>query len=181
VSERRSSYERSLPGLLGAIAIALLLVVCVWGLTRFQHRDVPSPAPTIDYSAQLDEARASAPFDVLAPSPEPPGWRATSAAWDGVGPELSWHLGLLTSDSPDADYVGLEQGNAAPAEFLLDNTPADQPGEPIEIGGRTWEKLTSADGQEMALFLPGDHVTTLVTGTVPEDELVSFIESLSAH
>jgi hypothetical protein len=182
VSEVRSSgYRRSAGGLIGAIIVALLAIAFVWGLTRFQHRDVANPTPTIDYADELSSARDQAPFDVLVPDPAPEGWRATSARWDGVGPEYSWHLGFLTSESRDADYVGLEQGNAAPSEFVGAATPADQPGAPVEIDGQKWQTLTSDDGQETALVLAGVHETTVITGSAPEDDLVSFAETLSVR
>src|SRR5262245_5294281 len=96
VSERRSGYKTSAAGLVGALIAALAVIVFVWGLTRFQHRDVADPVEEIDYAAQLTEARGAAPFDVLAPDPVPDGWRVTSADFDKSGPEYSWHLGLLT-------------------------------------------------------------------------------------
>jgi hypothetical protein len=181
VSEARSSgYGRSVGGLIGSLVVALLAIAFVWGLSRFQHRDVENPTPTVDYVDELTAARDQAPFGVLAPDPVPDGWRPTSARWDGVGPEYSWHLGFLTSQSSDADYVGLEQGNAAPSEFVAAATPADQPGAPVEIRGQAWQTLTSNNGEETALVLAGDHETTVVTGSAPEGDLVAFAETLSA-
>ena len=68
VSERRSGYKTSAGGLIGALIAALAVIVFVWGLTRFQHRDVDDPVEEIDYSAQLADARAAAPFEVLGPN-----------------------------------------------------------------------------------------------------------------
>ena len=175
VSETRSGYRRSAGGLVGAIVACLLLFLAMWGLTRFQTRDNDDPVQTVDYRAELDQARRQAPFDVLAPVPAPSGWRATSALWRGAGPEVSWHLGFLTSTG---DYVGLEQGNALARLFIADRTPADTPGDPVAIDGTEWQVLTSGD-DETALVLEGDDVTTIVTGTAPEAELIEFAESLS--
>ncbi|MEP6664918.1 MAG: DUF4245 domain-containing protein [Nocardioidaceae bacterium] len=176
MSETRSGYARSASGLVGALVACFLVIVFVWGLTRFQHRGHADPAETVGYSAQLADARAQAPFDVLAPRPTPPGWRATSVTWQGAGPEVSWHLGFLTSRQ---EYVGLEQGNAIPREFIADRTPADVPGDPVDINGQRWQTLSS--GHETALVLEGDEVTTIVTGTASTAELIGFAESLSAH
>ncbi len=175
VSQTRSGYGRSTGGLIGALVACFLVIVFIWLLTRIQHEDPADPAKTVDYTGQLADARANAPFDVLAPQPTPPGWRATSVEWQGAGPEVSWHLGFLTGQG---DYVGLEQGNAIPREFIADNTPADQPGDPVDINGEEWQTLTS--GQETALVLEADKVTTIVTGTASTAELVGFAESLSA-
>jgi hypothetical protein len=159
--------------------MALVAIAFVWGLTRFQHRDVASPVTTVDYSDELAAARRQAPFEVLAPDQAPAGWRATSVSWDGVGPVYAWHLGFLTSDAADADYVGIEQGNAGTTEVLAAATVADQADGDVEIDGERWERFTTSDGHETALLLDGDEVTTVVTGTAPEDELVRFVESLS--
>jgi Protein of unknown function (DUF4245) len=159
---------------------ALGLIAAVWALTWFQHRDVPNPAPTVDYSSQLAQARAASPFDVLAPDPSPPGWRATSASWDGTPPQLAWHLGFLTGTGENADYVGLEEGNAAPADFIAATTSADQPGPPVVVAGRTWHTLASFDGREHALVRSFGGVTTVVTGSAPQEELIAFVRTLSA-
>jgi hypothetical protein len=166
-------------GLVGSIIAALGLIVAIWGLTWFQHRDPPNPAPTVEYQEQLALARAEAPFGVLAPDPPPAGWRATSVSWDGTAPEYAWHLGFLTGPGSgvDVSYVGLEQSNADPREFVAAATPADEPGPPVTIDGQAWQTLTSVD--ETALVHPGDGVTTIVTGTAPLDELVAFAKSLS--
>lgn len=177
VAEARSGYQRSVPGLLGALIVVLVLIASVWGLSRFQHRGTTNPAKTVDYTAELIEARESAPFDVLAPSPVPPGWRATSADWDGADPEAaSWHLGFLTSTG---EYVGLEQGNAPVADFVADTTTASQPAEAVEVAGESWQGLVSDDGREHALVRRAAGVTTVVTGTAPLGEIVTFAETLT--
>jgi hypothetical protein len=159
--------------------MALLAIAFVWGLTRFQHRDVDSPVTTVDYTTDLANARRQAPFDVLAPDPAPDGWRPTSVKWDGVGPVFSWHVGFLTSHSVDAEYVGLDQGNAGSAEVLAGSTVADEPAGTVEISGQTWERFTSSKSDETALMLEGDDVTTVVAGTTSEDVMVAFVETLA--
>ncbi len=178
MSETRSGNRSSLGGLVGSLLMVLLLICFVWGLSRFQHRDTPTPATTVDYSAALATARAGAPFAVLAPAPAPSGWRATSVKWTGAGPDVSWHLGFLTSDGA---YVGLDQGNALPRDFVAAHTPADQPGPPVRVNGLRWDTLSSSDGGEHALVREGAGVTTVVTGTVSEDELVGYVETLTAR
>lgn len=174
----RGGYSRSVPGLFGALIAVLVLIAGIWGLSRFQHRDIPDPAQTIDFSSELATARADAPFDVLAPHPVPPGWRATSVNWDGQGASATWHLGFLT---PAGEYVGLEQGNAPAAEFIRGHTSADSPGQPVRIGGQQWQSLSSTDGTEHALLRSQGSVTTLVTGTASPAELETFAASLSVH
>ncbi len=181
MSQASSGYKRSTNGLVGAIIVSLLFIAVVWGLSRFQQHDPIEAAPTVDYSASLAQARAEAPFPVLAPYPVPPGWRATSATWNGAGPLVSWHLGLLTGEGAAADYVGLDQGNEITRDFLAATTRADQPGSPVTIGGDTWDAYTSADGGEAALVLERNGVTTIVSGTADESVLQAYAASLSAR
>ena len=171
----QGSYRRSVPGLIGALVVVLVLIASIWALSRLTDRGTSDPATTVDYSASLAEARHAAPFDVLAPSPAPLGWRATSAEWDGVGPEVSWHLGFLTSDG---DYVGLEQGNAPATDFVPASTPATQPADTVMVGAQRWQSLVSDDGDEHALVRQGRGVTTVVTGTAPVSDLLAFAASL---
>ncbi len=177
MAEARGGYNRSVPGLFGALIAVCALIAAVWLLSQFQNRGTPDPAKTVDYTAELAEARRAAPFDVLAPSPVPAGWRATSVEWDGGGPEVSWHLGFLTSAE---EYVGLEQGNASAPDFLSDHTPATEVVDPVDVSGESWQVRVSEDGREHALVQLRNGVTTMVTGTAPMPELVAFAESLTA-
>lgn len=161
-------------GLVGALIVSLVLVAAVALMTLFQARSGTDPTPPYDYASDLVAARDQAPFDVLAPRVLPEGWYATSASWSGAGPENAWHLGVLTDNG---HYVGLEQGNAISSQFVAEHTVADQPGDPVEIAGRRWQTLTN--GPETALVLAGDGVTTVVTGTAPESDLVAFATSLT--
>jgi Protein of unknown function (DUF4245) len=180
VSDTRSGYRQSVGGLVGAVAMSLLLIGAVWLLSRFQQHDPINPAPTVDFKGPLAEARAAAPFPVLAPHPVPPGWRATSARWDGSGPVKTWHLGLLTARGVDAQYVGLDQSNDVPGEFLAATTRADEPHGNVRIEGAAWRVLTSSDGHETALVLQRPAVTTIVSGTASESVLDGYAQSLSA-
>lgn len=177
MSEARSGHKQSISGLAGALIVVLLLIAAIWVLSLSHGRPSVQQAQPIDYSDELAQARDQAPFEVLAPTALPSGWDATSADWKGAGPEVSWHLGISTDDS---EYVGLEQGNQPPAQFIADRTPADQPAEAVEIADQTWTALTSSEGDEHAFVLVGEGVTTVVTGTASESELIAFAESLSS-
>ena len=175
VSQTRSGYRSSANGLVGALIVILLLMGVMAVMIAIQNnRHIDSTPATVDYADTLGQARSQSPFPVLAPASLPTGWHATSVSWSGAGPEKSWHLGMLTNDD---QYVGLEQGNQVAHEFIADKTPADEPGPPVEIDGATWQTLTHGD--ETALVLSTNDVTTVVTGTAPESTLVSFVKSLT--
>jgi hypothetical protein len=164
----------------GAVLMSLLLIAAIWLLSRFQHHDPTNPTPTVSYSVPLSQARAEAPFAVLAPHPVPAGWRATSARWDGAGPVVTWHLGFLTASGGNAAYVGLDQSNDVPQEFVAATTSADQPGPAVTIGGVAWRTFTSSDGDETALVRHGNGATTIVSGTAGKSVLEGYAASLSA-
>lgn len=178
MSMQRPRYQRSVPGMIGAVIAVLGLIAAVWALSQFQRGGSQNPAKTVDYTSELRVARSQAPFVVLAPSSEPKGWRATSVEWRGAGPEVSWHLGFLTDDD---EYVGLEQSNGRSEEFVGAHTRADQPQPPVSIAGGQWEALRSKDGAENALVRVEGPMTVLVTGTASPEQLQEFVESLAAE
>ncbi len=182
MSQTRSGYKQSVNGLVGAIAISLLLIASIWLLSRFHDHQSFNPTATVDYSQPLADARAAHAFKPFAPRDVPPGWRATSASATGAGSALAWHLGFLTSSGADAQYVGLDQSNDNAAAYRQATTRADQPGATVTIDGRQWEIWTSTDGGETALIrTDASGTTTIVSGTASEFVLVTFVGSLSTR
>lgn len=177
VSEARRGYQRSAGGLAGAIVMSLLLISAIWALRQISGGEAADPAPTIDYTQSLTEARRNASFEVLAPEVVPPGWRATTARWEVEGDREVWHLGFVIDG--DTDYVGLDQRTEPEKDALRATTPADQPKATVSVGGVTWKTFTTSDEDESALVLPQDGVTTIVSGTASETVLRGFAESLS--
>jgi hypothetical protein len=182
VSETRSGYRQSISGLVGAIAMSLLLIGAIWLLSRLQDRNPIDPVPTVDYTAALAKARADAPFAPYAPGDLPSGWRATSASYTGSGVEGSWHVGFLTSSGNDAEYVGLDQSNRDASDFRAATTRADEPGATVTISGRQWQLWTSQDGKESALERTDPRATTtIVSGTAGTSALESFVAGLTTR
>lgn len=161
--------------MVGALVAVFGLIVAMWAMTAFLHRDVQNPARTIDYAPALRAARAQSPFPVLAPTPVPAGLRATSVEWDGVGRLRAWRLGFV---SGDGSFIGLYEGNGPADAFIESSTPAHTPGSPVTIAGRQWLTLTDAGRGETALVHTAQGVTTVVTGTAGEPALESFARAL---
>jgi hypothetical protein len=177
VSQTRSGYRSTAGGLVGALIVSVALMALVVLITVLQSRGTDDPTPPYDYSGDLTAAREQAPFEVLAPSSMPDGWYATSADSTTAGPVFTWHLGLITDHD---EYVGLEQSNEASTTFIAASTKADEPGDPVEIDGQTWQTLTSGEETALVLVSQGSKpVTTVVTGTASEGELVDFAGSLA--
>ena len=177
VSDARRGYQRSAGGLVGAVLVTLLLISAIWALRQISGGQAADPAPTIDYTQALTEARQNASFEVLAPEVVPPGWRATTARWVIEGERETWHLGFVIDGG--SDYVGLDQRTEPEKDALRVTTPADQPQATVSIGGVTWKTFASSDEDESALVLPQDGVTTIVSGTASETVLRGFAGSLA--
>ncbi len=177
MSQGRSSrrYQRSFRGLIGAMLAVLLTILVVWGLTWFQRRPTEPPGETVQYTKLLAHAREVAPFHVLAPEPEPSGWRATSASYTPTRQHDTWHLGFLTRQG---QYVGLAQSTMSRQDLLQAKTRARQGDGAVTVAGHHWRRLTSADGKETALVRTHGDVTVLVTGTAGLASLKTLVRSL---
>ena len=109
----------------------------------------------------------------------PAGWRANAVRFERSTDGLqTWHAGYV---SPDDQYIAIEQTQGA--------TPRGSPRRPTAAGtrarcrrpGRTWAKIRRGDKVQIGLVHRGTgpkDVTTIVTGTAPYDELVTFAERL---
>jgi hypothetical protein len=174
VSQQSARYQRTFSGLVGAMVV-LLLVVLAFVLFRALNRsDVEDPVQPVDYADNLEFWQSEASFELLAPAALPDGWIATSARFESSKPQ-SWHLGVLTDDD---HYIGIEQERADEAsmvgEFVDEHAVA---GDEVSVTGATWHAY-SDEGGDHALVRRADGVTTLVVGTVSQDRLIAFVETL---
>jgi len=173
MSERAGRYERSFPGMVGAM-IVLVLVVVGFVVFRDAGREEPvTSVEPVDYREPARYARDQVDFVLLAPKDLPDGWVATSVRYS-AGDEPSWHLGMLTKDRR---YVGVEQERRAASDMIDDFVDEDASrGDDVTVGGETWQTWTDS-GDDTALVRQTDAVTTVVVGAVPESTLASFVES----
>ena len=174
MSEQPGRYQRSFPGMIGAMLV-LLLVVGAFVLFRDINRADPvSPVKAVEYADAAEYAKDTATFEVLAPRQLPEGWIATSVTFTD-GEEQAWHLGTLTEDRR---YVGLEQADRPVSDMVEEfvDEEATQ-GEDVTVDGETWETWTDA-GDDLALVRESDDVTTVVVGPVPQETLEELIATL---
>ena len=132
-------------------------------------------APTVDAHAELARAAREVAFPVREPA-VPAGWRANAF---GVRPvddpgsgrravRVGWllpaggYLRFSQSDAAEAELVRLETGQRRPVPLGA-----------VEAGGVTWVRYASVR-DEVALVADTSGVRLLVTGSVPEPELLSF-------
>ena len=173
VSQQPGRYQRSSAGLVAALVL-LVLVIGAFVVLREVTRTAPTTSvEPVEWRSAATYARAEADFGVLAPRRLPPGWYATSVRFErGDGP--SWHLGMLTGEGR---YVGLEQradSAVTMVEEFVDEEAA--PGDEVVIAGQTWQAWS--DDEDQALVREDEDVTTVVVGTVTQEVLVDFAESL---
>lgn len=160
-------------GIVGGI-IALVLVV-TW-------RPQPDPVRELDAAAVASATATAADFEVLYPR-VPPGWRATTARFEPTaesGDDLVWFNGWVT---PDDQFAAVVQSRAENARFIAEQTLDGRPAvDDVTAGGAAvagWEPLESADGSQRSYVKTADDATTIVTGTLPWDQLAGFAAMLA--
>jgi hypothetical protein len=168
--ETAGDMVRSLLVLLGLVAA----VVVAFTVMKPDAR-LPDP---VDYANVLDLVRDDYPYPVLAPTPVPDGWRATSVDHDQDPAGHRWRLGFLTADE---DFIGLEQSDGEIDTFVRDRVgPATfEPDGTSVVDGVRWERRVEngADPDRALVLVTGD-VATIVRGTAPYDDLEEFAASL---
>jgi hypothetical protein len=181
--DQRSSFG----GMLGALLVLLLGIGGFVVLRDVNRVDPGDPVRPVDYVQPARFAQEAVGFEVLTPRTLRKGWTATSVRFDPTAEEQSWHVGVLTADQ---GYVGLEQSERSADAMVADfvDEDADEGGE-VRIAGRTWRVWTdsgrdpgadpsTAPEGDLALVRSDGGATTLVVGTVSQDVLTGFVESL---
>jgi hypothetical protein len=142
-----------------------------------------NPVHVIDpasFRGNLDAARASEPFSVLAPSGLAATWQPTSENYQVAGSAAAdWHIGYLT---PSGGFVELEQTTEAVGGFLNDqHSNATQTGS-VQVDGIVWQHYagTAPPALKNLLVRTDGKSTIIVAGSAPLSELEKFAESLKA-
>jgi uncharacterized protein DUF4245 len=142
-----------------------------------------NPVHVIDsasFQGDLDAARASEPFAVLAPSGLSAQWRATSENYQVPGSTAAdWHIGYLT---PSNGYVELEQTTQNIGGFLNDQHSDAAPTVAVQVDGTVWQHYvgTTPPALKNLLVRTEGKATVIVAGSAPMSELEQFAGSLRA-
>ncbi len=168
-------YQRSVSGLVAALAV-LVLVVGAFVLFRGSVRDNPDATPIrpVDYGAVTRVASEQTGWPVVAPADLPKGWVATSVTWTSE-PGASWHLGMITKAE---EYVAIEEAEQplqGEGGLLSEHVDADveRRGDVVlptsGAAGTSWAQWAGADG-DLAISTEVDgHPLLLVTsGTLAD-------------
>lgn len=152
--------------LLPLVVICLLIVA--WTSWR-QSGD--ERVQTVDPSSTIQLAAARAGFSVLVPTGLSDDYLVTSARTDAgkaeEGDPVTLEIGYLT---PSEEYAGFVVSDDPGAGAVVDVVADGAEEGDVEIGGQTWQRLTTGRG-ETAFLREDDGVTVAVTGSAPDDEL----------
>jgi hypothetical protein len=167
-------------------SLALLVIPLAVIAIIFTNVPRDHPVKEVDWKPVLATARKEAPYQVLAPTNLPDGWRATRVAWVPQGrpylngeasPRNLWQLGFLT---PDDAFIDLNQGDAQPEEMVDQQSRAGTADGSSVVAGQSWQRLVSPDGRTRSLVLRGPNVTTVVTADLPYQALEAYVATLSS-
>jgi hypothetical protein len=166
---------------LALIVIPLVVIAIIFTNVPDDH-----PVKEVDWKPVLATAQKQAPFEVLAPTNLPEGWRATRVNWVPQGrpylngeasPRNLWQIGFL---SPDDVYIDLNQGDARPQELVDQQSREGSPDGNSVIAGQTWQRLVSPDGRTRSLVLHGSSTTVVVSADLPYEALEAYASTLSS-
>jgi anti-sigma factor RsiW len=162
----RFNAANMLRSLLPLVVICLLIVAWTsWRQSADERVQTVDPASTI----QLAAARAGYP--VPAPTGLPDDYLVTSARTDAgqaeEGDTVTLELGYLT---PSEEFAGFVVSDDPGAGALVDVVADGEEKGDVDIGGQTWQRLTTGRG-ETAFLREDDGVTVAVTGSASDDEL----------
>ena len=192
---RVSPLKKSLRDMLLSMAVISLPIVAIVEWFPHDSKNPHDAVQTVDYTIPLAQARrdANLPFQALAPTPLPPGWRATSVHADlNPGAQLRWELGFLTNDDQYASLDQVADGKGVDGVLAIQAPAATQvtgTAGTITAGGHQWQLYATPDGKRHALArttapvgsaaatTPGT-VAVVVSGTGAVSELVTLAGSL---
>jgi Protein of unknown function (DUF4245) len=131
-----------------------------------------------DYSDQLAQARAVAPYKVVIPVGLGPGWTVTSAQFSRYHGASRWHLGLI---APGGDTVGIEQSDGDRDKFVDLQTGNGRPEGVLEVNSLVWSKqFAPGRGLRSLVRERGDSVVVLA-GLTEYPTLTELARALRAN
>ena len=158
------------------MVLSLVVVLAVVGLVMvITWSPQPEAVKRVDTAPMLAVATQQAGFPVVDPSTIE-GLVPTSVRWEPTAASLGapvWHVGGVYRD--DA-YLQVAQAASTEPELILEQTSAGQPIGTIDIDGQAWEQRESTDRRSLVRTDGG--VVTIVSGTVPWDELPAVVRQL---
>jgi hypothetical protein len=155
---------------------SMVVVLAVVGaIMLVTWRPQPDPVREVDVAPVLALAASQAEYPILVPVGME-GYRPTSARWEPTRASSQvpvWHVGFVTGQG---QYVQVSQAATTDPGFVAEQTGQAAVAGDVVIDGATWQQ--QASNEALALVRVSDGVTTVVTGTVPLEELSGVVRSL---
>lgn len=173
MTEKPGRYQRSTPGLVGAliVTVGFVLVFVVW--RALFRGDAEPVTPPVDWQESVKLAD-DAGLSIVRPTALPEGWTATSVDL-AAGDHPRWGLGLLTDDG---DFVGIRQEDTSVAELVqvYIDKEADAGSDvtltsPVATTWQTW----SDDGGDLGYSTEVGEDSLLVYGSAPAADIEELI------
>lgn len=176
MSERAGRYQRSMSGMVGALAVTLAVITSFVVWRAINRDDLEVRPERVDYLATVRFLEESGE-PVIYPPSLPAGWTPTSANYV-AGREFSWGMGALTADG---EFAGLREEDTSVEQLVSDHIDEDATeGEPVELVSplaTSWRSFTDAGG-DYGLVTEIGAVTLLVFGSADPDEIRRLAASL---
>ncbi|MDF9815365.1 hypothetical protein M2266_004596 [Streptomyces sp. SPB162] len=160
------------------LSMAVLGVVVAVIYVFIPHDTNADPVKPIGFQTELSQARRDAPFPVAAPEGLGKDWRATTVAYDAKDAKaIEWHLGFV---DPQDEYAAVEQGNGPSAKFIAAKSKrAVRDGNrTVSVAGVPWDRYKGPKYNALVRVEKG--VTTMITGTAPDEQLAELAAALKA-
>ena len=162
------------------LPLVLICLVIVWWTNFRQGPDV-QPVRTVDPTSTIDLAVARASYPIVVPQHLGKGYRPTSARTDAgrasEGDPVTLEIGYVTPSDEFAGFVVSDDRRADPVAAVLDN--AQEKGS-VDVGGRSWTRLTTQKGETVLSIEDGDVIVT-VSGSASEKELETVAGAVAPY
>ncbi|MEL4503888.1 DUF4245 domain-containing protein [Luteococcus sp. H138] len=158
------------------ISLAVILLPCIAIYYWFARIPDEPQVPAADWKPVVADARADAPFQVLAPSNLPETWKPIRARYGND--ELQ--LGFL---SPEQVYHEVKQRlGASQPEFVKSVTRGARADGNSTLSGKTWTRMVTEDARTRCLVNTIDKpkpTTTVVCADTSYEGVEAFATTLS--
>lgn len=163
------------PANLWRALIPLLVLIALITYLTWPSADRPDGVHVVDTVAPIAAAQQQAGFTVVAPHGLSAQWRPTSTELipAGASSGASFRIGYVT---PAGQYAEFLEGDDSPDAVAAQYGPLSTDGT-VAVNGADWSQYRTSSGHRLLRHTTGN-VTTIVTGTATQPELVELAGSL---
>lgn len=176
MSDNAARTQRSVPGMIGAMLVLLLVIGLFVAARSFTRDNVEMPPTPVDYLAAVAGAQDLG-LTVIYPAELPADWVVTSVVLPRSAGQ-PWGLGLVTADKR---FVALRQAPGSQSQVARAEMGAQALVEdPVEVPGSRitgWRRVTSRD--ETGLVAPRPGGAVLVYGTADPSAIKELVGVLT--